>query len=123
MKEWQVTLQKQVYDPLSFFCNLRLGTFGPLTGGETLRVPLVPSPEPREIVLHIGLEAAEGRKVMLEVVSPSASQFEADQYYIFCTPQLVPQEAWTRVLVFGKLSGQLLNPGEMMVEGLPGLPR
>jgi hypothetical protein len=122
VKSWQVPLKEPVYDPLSLFYNLRLGAFGPLLAGQTLKVAVVPTPEPREMIIRIGAETDQGRKVMLEVVSPKASQVESGPYYIFCTPQLAPQQAWTRVLVFGKLSGQLLNPGEVMENGLPGLP-
>ena len=75
------------------------------------------------MIFRIGTETDQGRKVMLEVVSPQTGKVESDPYYIFCSPQLVPQQAWTRVLVFGKLSGQLLNPGEVMEHGLPGLSR
>ena len=51
---------------LSLFYNLRLGAFGPLTSGQTLRVAVLPTPEPRELVLRIGPESAEGHKIMLE---------------------------------------------------------
>ncbi len=122
VKSWQVPLSGPVYDSLSLFYNLRLGTFGPLAGGQTLKVALVPAPEPREMVFRIGPETNPGRKVMLEVAAPGGES-ESQQYFIFCTPQLVPQQAWTRVLGFGKLSGHLLNPGEIMEDGLPGLPK
>ena len=52
VKKWQVPLQNPVYDPLSLFYNLRRGAFGPLTAGDTLKVPMVPAPEPREMVLQ-----------------------------------------------------------------------
>lgn len=123
VKEWQVPLQKQVYDPLSLFYNLRLGTFGPLTAGETLRVAVVPTPETREIVLHIGPEAAEGRKVMLEVAGKGAESAVAGPYFLFASPQRVPLQAWTRVPILGKLGGQLLNPEEVIKVELPALSR
>jgi hypothetical protein len=123
VKSWQVPLKEPVYDPLSLFYNLRLGAFGPLMAGQTLKVAVIPTPEPQEMIFRIGPETDQGRKVMLKVVSPQASQVESGPYYIFCTPQQVPQQAWTRVPLFGKLSGQLLNPGEIMQEGLPALPR
>ena len=122
VKSWQAPLPGPVYDPLSLFYNLRMGTFGPLEAGQTLRVAAIPTPEPQEMVLRIGPETSRGRKIMLEVVAKGAKS-EARPYYIFCTPQLVVQQAWTRVLGFGKLSGQLLNPGEIMEDGLPGLPK
>ena len=67
VKSWQVPLRKPVYDLLSLFYNLRLGAFGPLTGGQTLRVAVLPTPEPRELVLRIGPESEAGHKIMLEV--------------------------------------------------------
>jgi hypothetical protein len=59
---------------------------------------------------------------MLEV-KVEGVKYDAGPYFIFCTPQRVPQQAWTRVLVFGKVSGELLNPGEIMPKGLPALRR
>lgn len=123
VKDWQVPLKEPVYDPLSLFYNLRLGAFGSLLAGQTLKVAVIPTPEPREMVFRLGPETDQGRKVMLEVVSPPLSRVESGPYYVFCTPQLVPQQAWARVLLFGRLSGQLLNPGEVMEKGLPALPR
>lgn len=122
VKRGEVPLQGPVYDPLSLFYNLRLGAFGPLRAGETLRVAVVPTPEPRVMVIRIGPETAQGRKVMLELKTKGCEEMDGP-YHIFCTPQWVPQQAWTRVLAFGKLSGQLLNPGEIMAEGLPALSR
>ncbi len=122
VKSWQVPLPGPVYDPLSLFYNLRMGTFGPLAGGQTLKVPMLPTPKPQEMVFRIGPQTSRGRKVMLEVAAPG-EETESQAYYLFCTPQLVVQQAWTRVLGFGKLSGQLLNPGEIMEDGLPGLPK
>ena len=125
VKRWQVPLQEPVYDLLSLFYNLRLGALGPLAGGQTLRVAMIPTPEPRELVLRIGPGSSEGRKVMAEVTGQKAED-EAGPYFLSCTPQWVPQEAWIRVALFGKLSGQLLNPEAIMPEGWldspPGAP-
>ena len=60
---------------------------------------------------------------MLEVTGAGSESATSGPYFIFSNPQQVPQQAWTRVPLFGKLSGQLLNPGEIMQEGLPALPR
>ena len=57
---------------------------------------------------------------MLEVKG-SKGETEAGPYFVLCTPQWVPQEAWTRVPFFGKLAGQLLNPAEIRPEGLLNL--
>jgi hypothetical protein len=120
VKSWQVPLREPVYDLLSLFYNFRLGAFGPLKGGETVRVAALPTPEPRELVLRIGPESDAGHQIMLEVMGPKR-EAEAGPYYIFCTPQWVPQEAWTRVPFFGKLAGKLLNPEAIRPEGLLNL--
>jgi len=44
-------------------------------------------------------------------------------YFLLLTPQKVPQTAWIRVLGFAKLSGELLNPGEISKDGFPGAPQ
>ncbi|HEY9072991.1 MAG TPA: DUF3108 domain-containing protein, partial [Desulfobaccales bacterium] len=121
-KKYQIPMKAAVYDPLSLFYNLRLGVFGPLTPGETLRVGLVPAPQAREMVFHLGQDTPQGRKVMLEV-KVEGVQYDAGPYVFICTPERVPLQLWTRVLLFGKVSGELLNPGEVMPKGLPALPR
>ena len=54
VKKWEVPMKSPVYDPLTLFYNIRLGVFGPLPGGTTLRVMVLPTPEPREMVFMIG---------------------------------------------------------------------
>ena len=54
VKKWEVPLKGPVYDLLSLFYNVRLGVFGPLPGGTTLRVMVLPTPEPQEMVFVIG---------------------------------------------------------------------
>ncbi|MFZ0052141.1 MAG: DUF3108 domain-containing protein [Desulfobaccales bacterium] len=108
LKKSQVPLQQPVYDPLTLFYNLRRGTFGPLTAGKTLKVPLVPAPEPRELVLRIGPETPQGQKIMVEVTG-SGSDAEASTYHLVCSHQGLPRQVWTRVLACCKLSGQLLS--------------
>lgn len=122
VKKYQIPMQEAVYDPLSLFYNLRLGVFGPLTAGKTLRVALVPAPEAREMIFHLGPDTPQGRQVMLEV-KVEGVKYDAGPYFILCTPQGVPLQTWTRVLLFGKVSGELLNPGEIMPQGLPAQRR
>lgn len=120
VKKWEVPLKGPVYDPLTLFYNIRLGVFGPLLGGATLRVMALPTPEPREMVFMIGAINDQGRKVMLDC-RRSESQ-GVNQYHLSLSPDHVPTLAWTRVPLFGKLSGRLLNPGEIRKEGLLALP-
>jgi hypothetical protein len=120
VKKWEIPLKGPVYDLLSLFYNVRLGAFGPLPGGSALKVAVLPTPEPQELVFRIGPATDQGRKVMVNHRPPEAS--EANQYYIYLNSQQVPTQAWTRVTIFGKLSGCLLNAGEISQEGLLALP-
>ena len=109
-----------MYDPLTLFYNIRLGVFGPLPGGSTLRVTVLPTPDPREMVFMIGAVSDLGRKVMLECRRSESKV--VNQYYLSLSPEQVPTLAWTQVPLFGKLAGRLLNPGEIRKEGLLALP-
>ncbi|MGO9176833.1 MAG: DUF3108 domain-containing protein [Desulfobaccales bacterium] len=120
IKEWEVPLTGPVYDLLSLFYNVRLGALGPTPGGATLRVMVLPNPKPQELVFFIGAATDQGLKVMVNSCSPGA--VDEDQYFIFLGPERVPTLAWTRVTLFGKLAGRLLNPGDIKKEGLLTLP-
>jgi hypothetical protein len=120
VKKWEVPMKSPVYDPLSLFYNVRLGVFGPLPGGTTLRVMGLPTPEPREMVFMIGAVSDAGRQVMLDYRRSEGKAL--NQYYISLSPEQLPTQAWTRVPLFGKLTGRLLNPGEIRKEGLLARP-
>jgi len=122
VKDWQKPLKEQVYDPFTLFYNLRLGALGPLAPGQILKVAAIPDPEPREMVINLGAKTGEGWKVMLTVKYKGGPD-QYGPYFLLLTPQKVPQTAWMRVLNFAKLSGELLNPGNMMKDGLPGAPQ
>jgi len=109
---WQVSLKEPIYDPLSLFYNARLGGFGELTGGETLKIQTIPTPEPVEMTINLGPESGQTRKVMLSVKGKTGE--EQGPYFIEVGPQWVVRTAWLRVLLFGKLSGHLLDPGGIM---------
>ena len=116
VKKWEVDLKDPVYDLLTLFYNVRLGNFGPLPGGTTLRVAVLPTPEPQELVFRIGDVTDQGRKVMLDYRQPESSV--VDHYFIFLSPEQAPTLGWTRVTFFGKLMGRLLNAGEIRKEGV-----
>jgi hypothetical protein len=120
LKEWEVPLTGPVYDLLSLFYNVRLGALGPAPGGTTLRVMILPNPKPQELVFCIGAKTDQGLEVMVNSCSPGA--VDEDSYFIFLSPERVPTLAWTRVTLFGKLAGRLLNPGDVKKEGLFTLP-
>lgn len=119
IKKWEVPLKEPVYDILSLFYNVRLGALGPVPGGATLRMAVLPTPEPQELVFLVGPETAQGRKVMLNCSQPSSSTEE--HYFFYLNPEQVPTLAWTRVSFFSKLSGRLLNPGEVRKDMLLAL--
>ena len=120
VKKWEVDLKGPVYDLLTLFYQVRLGAFGPLAGGATLRVKVLPTPAPQEMAFVIGPVTEMGRKVMLDYRPPDSQT--VDHYFIFLNPEQVPTLAWTRVTLFGKLAGRLLNPGEIKKAGLFALP-
>jgi hypothetical protein len=68
----------------------------------------------------IGAVSDLGRKVMMECRRSESKV--VSQYYLSLSPEQVPTQAWTRVPLFGKLAGRLLNPGEIRKEGLLALP-
>jgi hypothetical protein len=105
---------------LSLFYNVRLGVFGPLPGGSTLKVMVLSTLAPQEMVFAIGSVTEMGRKVMLE--RRRSESKEVNQYFFYLSPDQVPTLAWTQVPLFGKLTVHLLNPGEIKKGGLLALP-
>lgn len=122
VKEWQIPLRETVYDPFTLFYNIRLGALGPLKPGQVLRVAAIPNPEPRQMIINLGQKTEQGWKVMLTVKSKGGDDAYGP-YFLLLTPQNVPQTAWMRALGFARLSGELLNPGKIMKDGLPGAPQ
>ncbi len=119
VKKWEVPLNEPVYDLLSLVYNVRLGTFGPLLGGANVRVAVLSGPKPQKMVFRIGPVTKRGRKVMLNVRQPGSAT--VDHYFIYLNPEHVPTIAWTRVTLFGKLMGRLMNPGAVRPKGLLAL--
>jgi len=109
VKKWETNLAEPIYDPLSAFYNCRLGLFGPLKEGETLKLQGIPYPKPEEIVLRIGPMTGEGRKVMVSIIN-RAFENEHGDVFVFFDDGWTPTQAWTRVLQFGKIVGNL-QPG------------
>lgn len=110
--KWETELTEPLYDPISAFYNFRLGALGDLKGGETIIVSGIPYPEPEEIVVRIGLKAAEGQKVTVAIRN-RAFENESGLVHLVFDADLVPQTAWTRVLKFGKLSGRLIRQEQL----------
>jgi len=119
VQKWEVDLKEPVYDLLTLFYNVRLGAWGPLAGGASLRVAGLPTPKPQELIFLIGPVTNQGCKVMLNYRPPDSGV--ADQYLIYLNSERVPTLAWTRVILFGKLTGRLLNPDNIRKDGLLAL--
>jgi hypothetical protein len=120
VRQWEVPLNGPVYDPLSLLYNVRLGTFGPLPSGATLKVMVLSTLKPQEMVFVVGPVSEMGRNVTME--RRRGKSKAVSHYFCHLSPEQVPTLAWTQVPVFGKLTGRLLNPGEIRKEGLLALP-
>ena len=108
LRKWETTLPKEpIYDPLSAFYNFRLGALGPAKEGETLKVAGIPYPHPEEIVISVGPPGPEGRKVMVSLIN-RAFEDEQGVVFVFFDEKWAPTQAWTRVLRFGKVVGEIL---------------
>jgi hypothetical protein len=107
--KWHTQLKEPIYDPLSAFYNCRLQLLGPIKEGETLKLAGIPYPQPEEIVIRIGPMTPEGRKVMVTIVN-RAFENERGLVFVYFDKGWAPTQAWTRVLHFGKIIGQL-QPG------------
>jgi hypothetical protein len=119
VKQWEVPLNGPVYDPLTLLYNVRLGTFGPLPSGATLKVMVLSTLKPQEMVFVVGPVTEMGRIVTME--RRRAKSKAVSHYFCHLSLEQVPTLAWTQVPVFGKLTGRLLNPGEIRKEGLLAL--
>jgi hypothetical protein len=120
VKEWEVPMKSPVYDFLSLFYNVRLGVFGPLPGGSTLKVMVLSTLAPQEMVFVVSPATGMVRKVTLDRRRSKSKAVK--QYFCTLNPEQVPTLAWTQVPLFGKLTARLLNPGEIKKEGLLPLP-
>jgi hypothetical protein len=118
--KWQTPLSEPVYDPLSAFYNCRLGLLGPVREGQVFKLAGIPYPKPEKIEVHIGAETPEGRQAMISVAR--RDQREPSRVYAFLDGQLVPRQAWVKVLGAGKISGELLPGGTGLKGGLPEAP-
>lgn len=121
VKKWEIPLAEPLYDPLTLLYNLRLGGFGPLPSGETLRLFLIPTPEPEEVEIRIGSRSAQGLKVML-AVKETASGAERGPFFVNFGPEWVPEAAWYQLPLLGKLTGRLLATGAALREKLGAPP-
>jgi len=113
-KRWETKLEGPMYDPLTLFYNRRL-TGTPLgKGGENVKYTGIPYPKPDEMVLRIGPLTPEGRKIMAEIEN-RIFENERSQIFAYLDNDGVPTKGWTRVLMFGNITMELL-PGSKRVK-------
>lgn len=115
-KRWQTELSGPMYDALSFYYNQRLVGMNFGKQGETLKFQGIPYPKPEDIVLRIGADSPEGRKIMV-TLDNRIFENERNQVYAFLDKDGVPTEAWTNVLKFGRITGKLLPGGKRLKNG------
>jgi hypothetical protein len=115
-KRWETTLDAPMYDALSFYYNQRLNGMSFHKRGDTLRFQGIPYPKPEEIVLCIGPNTAEGRKIMV-TLDNRIFENERNHVYAFLDKDGVPTEAWTNVLRFGRITSKLLPGGKRLKNG------
>jgi hypothetical protein len=115
--KWEAPLTETLYDPITAFYNYRLGVWGPLKEGETLKLSGIPYPRREDIEVRLGPETQEGRQVTVSLLN-RAFEDQKGLVLVMFNPQGVPTQAWTRVLVFGKITGQLLPGSKPLTEKL-----
>ena len=122
-KRWESALNGPMYDPLTFFYNRRLTGAGlGEKGGENIKFQGIPYPKPDDIVLRVGGQTPEGRKIMLELGN-RVFKGERSQIYAYLDKEGVPTRAWTQVMMFGKVDIELLPGGRRLKkEALRGTP-
>ncbi|MGQ9919742.1 MAG: DUF3108 domain-containing protein [Desulfobacca sp.] len=108
VRKWEHELTAPLYDPISAFYNFRGGGFGELRGGETLSIAGIPYPQPETITVHLGLQEPGDRRATV-TIRQRAFENETGLVHLRFDDDWVPLAAWTRVLVFGKLSGRLIG--------------
>lgn len=117
--KWHTALTKNsIYDPLSAFYNLRLGAMPRPGEGETLQLQGIPYPRPEEIVIRMGPETPEGRKVMVRLNNRVFND-EGVLVFVFFDDQWTPSRGWTRILSFGKVAGKILPGSQPLNSSLP----
>lgn len=118
-KRWETKLDGPMYDALSFYYNQRLRGMDFGKQGETLTFQGIPYPKPEDIVLRVGEDSPQGRKIMI-TLDNRIFENERNQVYALLDKEGVPTEAWTNVLKFGRITGKLLPGGKRFHNGQMG---
>ena len=112
-KRWQTVLTEPMYDFLSFYYNQRLMGLSFDQQGQNLKFSGIPYPKPEDIILSIGPETPQGRKIMV-TLNNRIFENERNQVYALLDQDGVPTEAWTQVLRFGRIISKLVPGGKRL---------
>lgn len=121
-KRWETAFKEPLYDPLTFFYNQRLAGLQIGKGGETLKYSGIPYPKPNDIMVRVGGDGPEGRQIMVELKN-RVFENESSRVYALLDPEGVPTKLWTRVMMFGKITVDLLPGGKRVKKEQLEAPR
>jgi hypothetical protein len=106
--KWETELNQPIYDPISAFYNFRIGALGEVKAGNTIRVAGIPYPQPETITIQIGSQEPNNRQATV-TIRHRPNKDEIGQIDASFDDNLVPLAAWTRVVLFGKITGRLVS--------------
>jgi len=105
---WQTDLDAPIYDPITAFYNFRCGGLGEFKGGAILSLAGIPYPHPETIMIQLGPQEPGERRATV-TIRQRAFDNAIGQVHVHFDDELIPLSAWTRVALFGKISGRLVG--------------
>jgi hypothetical protein len=106
--KWSTELTQPIYDPISAFYNFRLGALGEVKSGNTFSVTGIPYPHPETIQIQVGSQEPDNRQATV-TIRQRPFEDEIGEVKVRFDDNLVPLSAWTKVPLFGKITGRLVN--------------
>jgi hypothetical protein len=106
--EWSTELTEPIYDAVSAFYNFRIGALGEIKAGNTISVTGIPYPHPENLVIQVGPQDPNNRQATVTIRQRALSDEIAEVHTRF-NDNMVPLEAWTKVPLFGKITGRLVS--------------
>ena len=105
---WQTDLAAPIYDPITAFYTFRSGGFGDLKDGEILTVAGIPYPQPETVTIQMGTQEKGARQATVHI-RQRVFDNAMGQVRVQFDEELIPLSAWTRVALFGTISGRLVD--------------
>jgi len=106
--KWETELTQPIYDPISAFYNFRIGALGEFKAGNTLSVAGIPYPHPETMIIKMGPQEPNNRQATVTIRN-RPSEDEIGEVHVRFDDNLVPLSAWSRVALFGKITGRLVG--------------